>query len=99
MYATEATPNSPYGEYTATEPAPMWTPADWDKNTWEEWVGTKIQENLNITQQAREDFDSSTQQYHSEENPLRSMEPFMCLMRRLGFNGEAKHHNENMGIP
>ena len=61
--------------------------------------GKKIQEHLNVTHQAREDFDTTTQQYHQEENPLRSMEAFTQLMRRLGFNCEAKHHNEKLGIP
>ena len=90
---------APYGEYPDTDPEPDWQPTEWDKNTWEKWLEDKIQESLNHTQQTREDFESRTQHFHSEENPMGSMEAFSKVMRRLGFNPEAKLHNEKIGIP
>ena len=98
-YAAADTMEAPFGEYPDSEPEPDWQPTDWDKDTWEKWLEDKIQEILNHTQQTREDFESHTQQFHSEDNPMGSMEAFTKVMRRLGFNLEAKQHSEQIGVP
>ncbi len=98
-YTADPTPDPPYGDPNTAEPEPEWIPKKWDRHIWETWLENVIQTHLYKIHQSREDFDTNTQQHHQDEKPLRSMEAFIRLTKRLGYNWDTKHHSETLGVP
>ena len=98
-YSSILDTETPTGDYQYTTPEPDWCPYTWDKKTWEAWTEERIHQSCNHTHQLRENFDSDTQQFHSDDNPMGSFDAVNKFMRRMGFNPEARHHNDQIGIP